>query len=136
MTSEDSLLHSAGLAHQQSFTEVAAGLLRDLLGQLRRELQTLLLADSRQHTAHLANIGKWVQYCSSVDYHRTGKHSCPACLLCAGQGNPDGQATAPNRSDDLGGGGGAQDEATRAHVLLHGAAQCVLGVLCESVHFC
>lgn len=60
VTSNHSLLHSAGLAHQQSFTEVAARLLSDLLGQFRWELQTLLLADSRQDTAHLANIKKWV----------------------------------------------------------------------------
>lgn len=60
LTSLDSLLNSAGFAHEQSFAEVAASLLTDLLGQLSRELQTLLLADSCQDTAHLANIGKWV----------------------------------------------------------------------------
>lgn len=72
---DNSLLHSAGLAHQESFAEVAARLLRDLLSQLRRELQTFLLADGRQDTAHLANNGKRLKFCFSVDYFLICKNS-------------------------------------------------------------
>ena len=49
------LLHSAGLTHEQGFTEVATRLLRDLLGQLRREDQTLFFTDCTQNITHLKN---------------------------------------------------------------------------------
>lgn len=60
---DDSLLHSAGLAHQESFAEISARLLTDLLCQLGGELQAFLLADSRQDTAHLAINGKRLLFC-------------------------------------------------------------------------
>lgn len=62
---DDSLLHSASFAHQESFAEISARLLRDLLCQLSRELQTFLLADSRQDTAHLAIKEKRLLFCFS-----------------------------------------------------------------------
>lgn len=59
-----------------------------------------------------------------------------SCLFCARQRNSDSQTTAPNRADDFGGGGGAQDETASAHVLFHCSAQSVLGIFRESVHLC
>lgn len=55
MFCDNSLLYSAGLTHQESFTEVATRLLRDLLGQLRWEEQTLFLTNSSQDITDLAN---------------------------------------------------------------------------------
>lgn len=55
MFCDNSLLYSAGLTHQEGFAEVATGLLRDLLGQLRWEEQTLFLTDSSQDITNLAN---------------------------------------------------------------------------------
>lgn len=55
MFCDNLLLHSAGLAHQKGFTEVATRLLRDLLGQLRWEEQTLFFTDRCQDVTHLAN---------------------------------------------------------------------------------
>lgn len=50
---DDSLLHSAGLAHQESFAEVATRLLADVLGELGWEEQTLLFTDRCQNTTDL-----------------------------------------------------------------------------------
>lgn len=55
MFCDNSLLYSAGLTHQESFAEVATRLLRDLLGQLGWEEQTLFLTDSSQDITNLAN---------------------------------------------------------------------------------
>lgn len=49
------LLYSAGLAHQKGLAEVAPGLLRDLLGELRWEEQTLLFTDCCQNITDLVN---------------------------------------------------------------------------------
>jgi len=51
----DVLLHSARLAHQKGFAEVATGLLRDSFGQLGWKEQALLFADRCQNTADLAD---------------------------------------------------------------------------------
>lgn len=51
----NSLLNSAGLTHQKGFAEVATRLLRNLLGQLRGEEQTLFFTNSCQNTTDLTN---------------------------------------------------------------------------------
>lgn len=51
----NSLLNSAGLTHQKSSAEVATGLLRNLLGQLGGEEQTLSFTNSCQNTTDLTN---------------------------------------------------------------------------------
>lgn len=53
MLRENLLLHSAGLAHQEGFAEVAARFLGDLLGQLRWEEQTLFFTDRRENITDL-----------------------------------------------------------------------------------
>lgn len=55
MFSGNVLLYSAGLTHQKGFAEVATRLLRDLLGKLRWEEQTLLFTDCCQNITDLVN---------------------------------------------------------------------------------
>lgn len=140
----NSLLHSAGLAHQKGPAEVAARRLRNLPGQLGRQVQTLFFTDGRQNTTDLPE-GE----AQSRRHQRSRTEvftplpscqrcysdaSCPACLFCAGQGNSDSQTSALDGPDDLGGGGGAQDEAAGGHVLFHRPSQSMLGVFSQSVH--
>lgn len=47
------LLHSAGLTHQKSFTEVTARLLRDLLCQFRGKEEAFFFTDHCQDTTNL-----------------------------------------------------------------------------------
>lgn len=51
--SHHSLLHSAGLTHQEGFAEVAPGFLTDLFGQFGGQEQTLLFTHRCQYTADL-----------------------------------------------------------------------------------
>lgn len=55
MFSGNILLYSAGLTHQKGFAEVTTRLLRDLLGKLRWEEQTLLFTDCCQNITDLVN---------------------------------------------------------------------------------
>lgn len=55
MFCDNLLLYSAGLTHQKGFAEVATRLVRDLLGQLRWEEQTLFFTDCCQNITDLAN---------------------------------------------------------------------------------
>lgn len=143
----DSLLNSAGLAHQKSFAEVATRLLRNLLGQLGGEEQTLLFTNSCQNTTDLTN-GEMQSRCYLCDhtkvlnlllscyYYYYWDTSCPSCLFCAGQGNSNSQTSALDWPDDLWGGGRAQDETAGGHVLFHRPSQSMLGIFSESVHLC
>lgn len=57
-------------------------------------------------------------------------------LFCAWQRNSDGQTTAPNWTDDFGGGVRVEDETAGGHVLFHCPTQSMLGILREPVHLC
>lgn len=105
----------------------------------RDDFSAILLASSggRLSPSFLHVCCRTLHNCNTIQNTVRTPYQTQICryyFIVCGSSNSHAQTPTLDGRDDFTGGGTAEDESAGGHVLLHGPAESMLGILCQLVH--